>query len=111
MLIVGQVSERNIGQLRVGMAATARVVTGETVTGKIRFISPVADASTRTFHIEIDGTDVTGPINFNTGGAGWQVWQDVTIDNIALNSGVQELRIVMDSSSFNINYLEAITSE
>jgi multidrug efflux system membrane fusion protein len=54
MLIVGQVSERNIGLISVGMKATARVVTGERVSGKIRFISPVADASTRTFHIEIE---------------------------------------------------------
>ncbi len=65
----------------------------------------------KTFHIEIDGTDITGPISFNTGGAGWQAWRDVVVENVALNAGIQELRIVMDSNSFNINYLDVEPSQ
>lgn len=60
----------------------------------------------KAFHIEIDGTDVTGPITFNTAGAGWQAWRNVTASKVFLNAGQQELRIAMDSNSFNINYLD-----
>ena len=86
------------------LAYTVDVQTSGSYTLRTRVASLRTD--TKTFHIEIDGTDVTGPITFNTSGAGWQAWRDVVIDNVALNAGPQELRIVMDSSSFNINYLD-----
>ncbi len=54
LLIVGEVSERNINQLRVGQKGTAKLVTGEEVSGKIRFISPSAKVETRTFRIELE---------------------------------------------------------
>ncbi len=53
-LVVAQVAEREVGMLRVGMESTARLVTGETVTGRIRFIATRAEASTRTFRVEIE---------------------------------------------------------
>ena len=86
------------------LAYTVDVQTSGSYTLRTRVASLRTD--TKTFHIEIDGTDVTGPITFNTSGAGWQAWRDVVIDNVALNAGSQELRIVMDSSSFNINYVD-----
>ncbi len=53
MNIVGQVSEREIGSLSVGMAAEARLATGEDVSGEITYIAPSADPQTRTFRVEI----------------------------------------------------------
>ncbi len=53
MLFAGRVSERDIGALARGMTGTVALVTGETVTGVIRFISPGADAATRTFKVEM----------------------------------------------------------
>lgn len=53
MLITGQVSERDIAKLDVGMAAEAILVTGENVAGAISYIAPSADESTRTFRVEI----------------------------------------------------------
>lgn len=53
MIIVGQVSEREIGNLEVGMAARVSLATGENRTGKITYIAPSADAKTRTFRVEI----------------------------------------------------------
>ena len=53
MLFSGQVPERNIGSIQQGMAAAITLISGVTTEGEIRYISPVADASTRTFKIEI----------------------------------------------------------
>ncbi len=53
-LVVAQVSEQEIGRLSVGMAAQARLVTGEMVEGRIRLISTRAEATTRTFRMEIE---------------------------------------------------------
>lgn len=48
-----------------------------------------------TFHIEIDGADVTGPITIpNTGG--WDKLKTVTAKTIALEPGVLPMKIAMD---------------
>ena len=60
----------------------------------------------RSFHLEIDGVDVTGLVTFNTGGAGWQTYQDVVVENVAFDAGIQTLRVAMDSGAFNFNYFE-----
>jgi hypothetical protein len=63
-----------------------------------------------TFHVEVDGVNVTGTIATpNTGG--WQVWQSVTRSGIALTAGAHRLRIVFDTAGAigyvgNINYLK-----
>jgi multidrug efflux system membrane fusion protein len=53
-LAVGSVSEREVGQIRVGDPATAVLVTGETVAGKVRFIASKSDDTTRTFRVEVE---------------------------------------------------------
>lgn len=53
IIIVGQVSEREIGKLSPDMVARSMLATGESVTGKIRYIAPAADPLTRTFRVEI----------------------------------------------------------
>ncbi|MEO0793640.1 MAG: malectin domain-containing carbohydrate-binding protein [Verrucomicrobiota bacterium] len=80
-------------------------------TGVYDFTFRVASAQStgKTLHIEVDGVDVSGPVNFNTGGAGWQSWQNVVATNINLTAGAnQELRVVMDTGGFNINYVDAV---
>jgi multidrug efflux system membrane fusion protein len=54
MMFVGQVSERNVGSISVGDPARVELVSGDVVTGAIRYISPSADAATRTFLVEIE---------------------------------------------------------
>lgn len=54
ILVVGNISEREVGPVEVGSPATARLVDGREVSGTIRFIAPTAEASTRTFRIEIE---------------------------------------------------------
>jgi multidrug efflux system membrane fusion protein len=53
-LAVGAVSEHEVGQIEVGDPATADLVTGEKVKGKVRFVANRADSVTRTFRIEVE---------------------------------------------------------
>ncbi|MEO1013824.1 MAG: efflux RND transporter periplasmic adaptor subunit [Pseudomonadota bacterium] len=52
-LIVGAVSERDVAKLSVGDRGLARLATGETVEGKVRYIATAADPATRTFDVEL----------------------------------------------------------
>lgn len=60
-------------------------------------------------HLEVDGTDVTGPVAVpNTGG--WQTWQSVLVPGIALNTGLHVLRLAFDTagssgSVANVNFM------
>lgn len=54
MLVIGQLAERDVTRVNKGMAGSARLVSGETVTGKIRFVSAVSDHATRTFRVELE---------------------------------------------------------
>jgi multidrug efflux system membrane fusion protein len=53
-LAVGSVSEREVGQLKEGDPASAALVTGETVEGKVRFVASKSDDTTRTFRVEVE---------------------------------------------------------
>lgn len=53
-LAIGSVSEQQVGQIKAGNPASATLVTGETVQGKVRFVAAKADDATRTFRIEVE---------------------------------------------------------
>jgi len=53
LVVTGEVTEKQIGLLGVGKSASIRLATGETLSGKIRFIETRANPATRTFKIEI----------------------------------------------------------
>ncbi|MCR6637551.1 MAG: carbohydrate-binding protein [Sporocytophaga sp.] len=64
-----------------------------------------ADGDGKTFHIEMDGNNVTGPISVpNTGG--WQTWQTITVKDVPLTAGKNIMKIVFDASYMNLNYME-----
>lgn len=54
LLVIGSVSEREVAQLKPGLEGTAKLVTGETVNGKIRHVATSADPATRTFRVELE---------------------------------------------------------
>jgi len=54
LLIVAQVSERDVGRLSVGQPGSGRLATGQRVDGRIRYIAAAADAATRTFRVELE---------------------------------------------------------
>lgn len=64
-LVVGELAERDAGKVALGMPGSARLVTGEVVEGRIRFIESQADTATRTLEVELevdnpDGRFVSG---------------------------------------------------
>lgn len=53
-LVVGAVSEREVGKIKSGDRGVAVLATGETIEGKIRFVATAADTATRTFGVELE---------------------------------------------------------
>jgi len=53
LVVTGEVTEKQIGLLGVGKSATIELATGESLSGKIRFIETRANPATRTFRIEV----------------------------------------------------------
>ena len=53
-LAVGMVTEREVGQIEIGDPATADLVTGQHVAGKVRFVATKADEVTRAFRVEVE---------------------------------------------------------
>jgi membrane fusion protein, multidrug efflux system len=62
MLFIGQVSERQIRDIKTGMAAEIELVTGQKLSGRVNYISPSADPQTRTFRTEIEINNTDGEI-------------------------------------------------
>ena len=62
MLAVVEVSERRLAGLRVGDAAEVKLVTGERVSGKVRFVAKTASQGTRTYRVEVELPNSDGSI-------------------------------------------------
>jgi multidrug efflux system membrane fusion protein len=63
MLVVVEVSERKLAGVKIGETAEVRLVTGQTVSGRIRYVAKSAIATTRTYRVEvqIDNKDRSVP--------------------------------------------------
>ncbi len=54
MLAVVEVAERKLAGIKVGDQAEVRLVTGQSASGRIRFVSKSANQTTRTYRVEIE---------------------------------------------------------
>ena len=61
----------------------------------------------KSVHVEIDGVNVSGTLTAPS--SGWQSFADVTAKNVSIASGSHKLRLVMDTGSTNVNYLDIKT--
>jgi hypothetical protein len=79
--------------------------------GTYNVTARVASGSDRTksFHVEVDGQDVTGAVSFNDS-QGYDAFVDVKVKNVSLNAGRHELRFVMHTGYFSFNYLDLVLS-
>lgn len=59
-LVTGDVAEKDAAAIKIGDKAKATLITGDTVTGHIRFIAAEADSQTRTFPIEMEVENMQG---------------------------------------------------
>jgi len=64
-------------------------------------------ATGKSFHIEMDGTNVTGAINLPNTGA-WNAFQVVTVNNVSLTQGQHTMRVYMDTDGFNLDYINVV---
>ena len=62
LLIVCEVSERDIAQVRIGIPAHARLVGDEVIAGEVRYVSRVGVSSTRTFRVEVAVDNAEGKL-------------------------------------------------
>ena len=53
LLITGQIPQQNIADVKLGTVATADLITGDTLTGTVQYVSSMADSATRSFRVEI----------------------------------------------------------
>ena len=62
MLAVVEVSERKLAGIKVGERAEVRLITGQTVPGRVRYVSKVASPTTRTYRVEVEMPNADGKI-------------------------------------------------
>ncbi|MFN2182574.1 MAG: glycoside hydrolase family 3 C-terminal domain-containing protein, partial [Anaerolineae bacterium] len=87
-------------QVRVASAMESTIHETLPVLGPITWTVPM----TRMLHVEFDGTDVTGPLAFLATGD-WQNWTSVFARRIPLTEGQHVMRLAMDSTGFNLNWI------
>ena len=62
MLAVVEVAERRLAGITVGQTAEIRLVTGQTATGRVRFVSKTASPATRTYRVDVEVDNRDGAI-------------------------------------------------
>jgi multidrug efflux system membrane fusion protein len=62
IIVSANLSEFDARYVNVGDTAEARLATGGTVRGRIRYVAPVADAATRTFEVELEVDNSEGQL-------------------------------------------------
>jgi len=62
MLAVVEVSERKLAGIKVGETADVRLITGQTVSGRVRYVSKSASPTTRTYRVEVEMANADGKI-------------------------------------------------
>ena len=89
IVIVGEVSERELGNIQTGDKAEVKLVNGDTVTGTLRYMSRAASPQTRTFRMEVD---VSNPDNVIPAGMTAEIAvRAKTLETVALPRSVVTL--------------------
>jgi hypothetical protein len=92
----------NVGWVRTDewVEYTVNVATAGSYTLVARVASGVGTGS---FHVEFNGVDKTGVVAVASTG-GWQTWTNIS-RTVSLSAGQQVMRVYMNSTEFNLNYL------
>ena len=75
---------------------SARVTVGTAGTYAVD-VRVASNGAGGTFHLEVDGVNVTGSMTVPTTG-GWQVWNTITRTGVQLTAGAHVVRVVMDAN-------------
>jgi Carbohydrate binding module (family 6)/Chitobiase/beta-hexosaminidase C-terminal domain/Fibronectin type III domain len=92
-----------VGWMNTGewLKYTVNVTTAGTYTLTARVATPYAGKS---FHIEIDNVNVTGPLTVPVTGAWDTTWATVTKTGFTLTAGQHVMRFVADTDLFDVNH-------
>jgi len=101
----------NVGWMAVGewLRYTVDVAAAGTYTLEFRVAARTLGG---TFHLEVNGSDVTGPMTIPDTG-GWQAWTTIRKHGVTLPSGRQGWTFVIDGSGYdgvvgNLNHMRAV---
>ena len=91
----------NVGWTEEGewMLYTVNVDTSGAYDLTIRY----AGQNTGSVHFKVDGVDVTGVIELPASG-GYQSWADLVVEDVPLQEGVRQVKLVIDKSGSNLSY-------
>ena len=53
ILVTGRVPQQNRGDIKKGLSATAELITGQSIQGRVRYLSSMAENTSRSFEVEI----------------------------------------------------------
>jgi hypothetical protein len=56
-------------------------------------------------HIEIDGSDISGPLQ-TPGTGGWGVFQEIWVPQLEFPEGEHVMRVFIDKGDFNLDYMD-----
>jgi multidrug efflux system membrane fusion protein len=62
LIVEGTLAEQEVAYISEGDEARAELVTGQAVKGRVRYVAPVADESTRTFTVEMEIDNAEGKL-------------------------------------------------
>ena len=62
IIVTGSVAEQEVDGIEIGDKATAKLITGQTVAGRIRYLALVANQQTRTFAVELEIANSDGSL-------------------------------------------------
>ena len=62
ILVVGHVTQQNRHRVGLGATGEARLITGETVSGHVRYVAAESDETTRTFRVELEVPNADGAL-------------------------------------------------
>jgi multidrug efflux system membrane fusion protein len=62
MLAVVEVSERKLAGIKIDETAEIKLITGQSVKGRVRYVSKSASATTRTYRVEVELANADGAI-------------------------------------------------
>ncbi|MFA6270074.1 MAG: carbohydrate-binding protein [Candidatus Paceibacterota bacterium] len=98
----------NLGYIENGewVEYTVNVATAGTYNIEFR----IAGTIPATAHVEFNGVDKTGLLNFPSTG-GWQTWSTVTKTGVYLSAGIQVMRFYYDSAATNLNWIRVVVPQ
>jgi len=102
LLVAGQVSEKVVSQLAVGMPVEVVLAGQQSVSGRLQYVASQADAVTRTFRIEV----AINNSDFNVR-AGLTAEMNVKLAAVKAHNVPSSLLVLDDAGRIGLKYLDA----